>query len=107
MKRFRDLSFRKRLLVLAGGLIVLNLIGVTLVVFLLISNGTIDEFFEDYGFIFSNREYLGFDEEKRRTIEEMTEKIKHNPKNARAYAKRGDAYYWLNEYDKALKDLTR
>ena len=41
-----------------------------------------------------------------KVIEEYTEKIVKNPNNIDYYIDRGDAYYCLKEYEKAIKDYS-
>lgn len=106
MNWFKNLSFPKKLLIVMGSLILVNILGLAAIIYYGYKEGSVGSLVEDYTRPFSSGRVLTYEEEKEKIIEECTKQIKEDPNNAKAYAKRGETYYWKGDYPKAISDLS-
>ncbi|MBZ0185043.1 MAG: tetratricopeptide repeat protein, partial [Candidatus Obscuribacterales bacterium] len=103
MKRPDQLTFGKKLALAGASIVVFNLIALLVLWCFLDADSYVEKFREAYSFIEHPGE--GWEDGYKRRAEEATRRIEKNPRDSRAYAKRGEANYWLQMYDQALRDF--
>lgn len=94
------MTFGKKLFLIIGALVLVNVIGFTA---LFVIKGS--ALFARLAQIVSGADGLQpVSADPKVTIEETTKTIAKSPKDAKAYARRAEAYYWLSRYEESLRD---
>lgn len=101
MSKFSELSAAKKVLLVVGGLLLLNIIGFTALFFLL--GGP--HLAQTISSIFTYKPGPDEDYSPEGRIKTNSKKIAANPRDAKAYEQRAQAYEGLDDYNSALKDM--
>ncbi|MGD9683238.1 MAG: tetratricopeptide repeat protein [Candidatus Obscuribacterales bacterium] len=103
MIRWSSLSFGKKLALSALAVVCFNLLAMVTLWFTI--GG--EDYLEEFKDAISYKPGEDWEASQKRRVKEASKAIDKNPGDARAYAKRGEAYMSLDRYEDALADLDR
>ncbi|MBK9144217.1 MAG: tetratricopeptide repeat protein [Candidatus Melainabacteria bacterium] len=103
MIRWSSLSFGNKLAVSALAVVCLNLIAMVTLWFTIGGEDYLEDFKDAIAYVPGE----DWEASRERRVKDASKAIDKNPRDARAYAKRGEAYSSLERYEDALSDLDR